>query len=149
MSFDDTTCKDTRVSAAGSNRRFSDHLFADWKGSNGKGSNRMEQYRLQRRLFGPAMALCLMLGLMAQPALANPADEPSGVEMVGDVIIARPVGLAMTAIGTAAFVVSLPLSALGGNIGEAAEKLVVDPARETFVRCLGCRNTGRYRRPKD
>ena len=129
-------------------QRFREQYFRD-TGFTGMGANRMEQNRLQGRLVGTAIAFCMLLGLVAQPALANPADEPSGVEMVGDVLIARPVGAAMTAIGAVAFVVSLPLSAAGGNIGQAAEKLVVDPARETFVRCLGCRNTGRYRQPKD
>jgi hypothetical protein len=39
--------------------------------------------------------------------------------------------------GSIAFVLSLPFSALGGNVGEAAEKLVVDPAMFTFARPLG------------
>jgi hypothetical protein len=39
--------------------------------------------------------------------------------------------------GSVVFVLSLPFSALGGNVGEAADKLVVDPARYTFVRPLG------------
>ena len=129
-------------------QRFQEQYFRD-TGFTGMGGNRKEQNRLQGRLVGTIIAFCMLLGLVAQPALANPADEPGAVEMVGDVLIARPVGAAMTAIGAVAFVVSLPLSAAGGNIGQAAEKLVVDPARETFVRCLGCRNTGRYRQPKD
>ena len=96
------------------------------------------------------MTLCaLLLGLMAQPAYAIPEDEPGGVAMVGDALIARPIGAAMTAIGVVTFVASLPLSAIGGNVGQAADKLVVSPARETFVRCLGCRNTGRYNKPRD
>jgi hypothetical protein len=32
----------------------------------------------------------------------------------------------------------LPVSLLGGNEDEAAEKLVKAPARSTFLRCLGC-----------
>ena len=96
-----------------------------------------------------AAALALVLGLMAQPAYAAPADEPGGVAMVGDALVARPVGAVMTVLGTATFLVTLPLSAAGGNIGQAADKLVVSPARETFVRCLGCRNTGRYHKPRN
>ena len=55
-----------------------------------------------------------------------------------DMIVARPVGIVVTGIGAVLFAVSLPFSALGGNIDEAAEALVVNPARETFTRCLGC-----------
>jgi hypothetical protein len=35
-------------------------------------------------------------------------------------------------------VVTLPFSLLGGNPGEAAEVLVMNPGKNTFVRCLGC-----------
>lgn len=64
--------------------------------------------------------------------------EPgSGEAMVIDALIFRPVGLVTTVIGTAVFVVSLPFSALGGNVAEAAEKLVVEPVDYTFKRKLG------------
>jgi len=57
---------------------------------------------------------------------------------VADALIARPVGLVVTGLGAVLFVVSLPFSAIGGNVGDAAETLVVNPAKETFGRCLGC-----------
>lgn len=65
-------------------------------------------------------------------------DAPKGYTMLGDLLIARPLLIAATIIGTAAFVVSLPFSALGGNVKEAGQALVVEPGREAFVRCLGC-----------
>lgn len=65
-------------------------------------------------------------------------DAPKGYAMMGDLLIARPMLIAATIIGTAAFVVSLPFTALGGNVKEAGEALVVEPGREAFVRCLGC-----------
>ena len=82
----------------------------------------------------------------AAPAVANPEDAPSASEMAADLVVARPVGAAITVVGAALFVVSLPFSALGGNTEQAAETLVMGPARETFQRCLGCINAGRYRR---
>ncbi len=66
------------------------------------------------------------------------ADAPKGYTMLADLIIARPLLIAATAIGTVAFVVSLPFSALGGNVKEAGQALVIEPGREAFVRCLGC-----------
>jgi hypothetical protein len=66
------------------------------------------------------------------------ADAPKGYSMMGDLLIARPMLIAATVIGTAAFVVSLPFTLLGGNVKEAGEALVVEPGREAFVRCLGC-----------
>jgi len=57
---------------------------------------------------------------------------------IADALIARPLGVVVTGLGAVLFVVSLPFSALGGNVGEAADALVVNPAKETFTRCLGC-----------
>ena len=85
--------------------------------------------------------------LSAAPVIANDADGPGAGAMVADAVVARPLGLVLTAVGAATFVVSLPFSALGGNVAEAADLLVVKPARATFVRCLGCRTSGRYNAP--
>ena len=72
-------------------------------------------------------------------------EEPTALAMTGDLLLARPALLVMTVLGTAAFVVSLPFSALGGNVGSAADTLVAGPGKATFVRCLGCKNG---RKPK-
>ena len=99
--------------------------------------------RLTNTLKVAALGSTLVLGSMSAPlAVAGPADEPTGEEMIVDAVVARPIGLAATVLGTAAFIVTLPFSALGGNVDKAADKLVIDPARETFVRCLGCRQSG-------
>jgi hypothetical protein len=84
--------------------------------------------------------------LSAAPGFASD-DEPSAGEMVVDVVVARPVGLVATVLGGAAFVVSLPFSALGGNVEEAADALFLGPAKATFIRCLGCRTTGKFIAP--
>ncbi|MEM8766820.1 MAG: hypothetical protein AAGE43_05215 [Pseudomonadota bacterium] len=68
---------------------------------------------------------------------------PRWEDQVADALIARPVGIAATGAGAVVWGVSLPFSLLGGNAGEAADKLVGGPGRETFVRCLGCRSEGR------
>lgn len=99
--------------------------------------------------------LALTLGLSAMPlqaadAASNSAsgdpvysvESPPFYKMLGDLIIARPLLLGATVIGTAAFVVSLPFTALGGNVKEAGQALVIDPGKATFVRCLGCTESG-------
>ncbi|HIG42184.1 MAG: hypothetical protein ABGY96_21040 [bacterium] len=88
--------------------------------------------------------LVTLLGVFSATAQAGRVEEnPGGFVMAGDLLVARPIGLVVFALGSVAFVVSLPFSALGGNIGDAGKTLVVAPAREVFVRCLGCRSTGR------
>ncbi|MDG1772964.1 MAG: hypothetical protein P8H32_05965 [Oceanicoccus sp.] len=69
-------------------------------------------------------------------------EEPSALAMAGDLVIARPLLLVATVVGTAFYVVSLPFSLAGGNAIEAGETLVVGPAKSTFVRCLGCTRSG-------
>ena len=66
-------------------------------------------------------------------------ERPSAGAMIADVVVARPLLLVGTVIGTGAFLVSLPFSLLGGNAGDAAEALVLEPASATFLRCLGCK----------
>lgn len=67
----------------------------------------------------------------------NESEEPTGGEMLADAFLMRPFMLASTVFTTVTFVVMLPFSALGGNVGESADKLVVEPAAYTFTRPLG------------
>ncbi|WP_116367866.1 hypothetical protein [Parahaliea mediterranea] len=96
---------------------------------------------MTRRL--PAAVLVSSL-IMPQMLWAQAAvdDSPSAGAMVGDLLVARPMGLVATVGGTAAFLVSLPFTLLAGHASEAAETLMVGPARTTFMRCLGCIETG-------
>ena len=99
-----------------------------------------------------AAALALLTALLSLPAQANPngdpiynADAPPAYAMIGDLLIARPLLIAGTVIGTGVFIVTLPFSLLGGNVGKACQALVVEPAKAAFVRCLGCTESG-YKR---
>jgi hypothetical protein len=89
-----------------------------------------------------SISLILAIPQTAFSANAYGADKPSAAVMAIDFVLVRPILLAVTAIGTTLFVVSLPFSAAGGNIGEAAKTLVVEPGEATFVRCLGCTSAG-------
>lgn len=103
----------------------------------------MQQRQLRKVLGAPALAALMVTSLAVPRALAQAVDEtPDPFAMVGDLVVARPIGLVMTAVGAAAFVVSLPFTAMAGHVSESAETLVLGPAETTFVRCLGCRNTG-------
>lgn len=69
-------------------------------------------------------------------------EEPSALAMAGDALVARPLGVVFTAVGAVLYVVTLPFSLAGGNAAQAGRELVVGPAQETFVRCLGCSHAG-------
>lgn len=101
----------------------------------------MKKMRVSRRLASVALVASLVT---ASPLWAQSAvdESPSAGAMVGDLLVARPIGLVMTVGGTAAWIVSLPFTLMAGHAGEAAEALMVGPAESTFLRCLGCTETG-------
>lgn len=67
----------------------------------------------------------------------NPNVTPTGGEMLADAFLVRPFMLVGSVLTTATFIVTLPFSAIGGNVGEAATKLVGEPVKYTFARPLG------------
>ena len=73
-------------------------------------------------------------------------EDPSALAMVGDLVVVRPVALTLTAIGAVTWLVTLPFTAASGSVKSSGDTLVVGPAMTTFVRCLGCTQTG-YQRP--
>ncbi|HZO84569.1 MAG TPA: hypothetical protein VFC26_05110 [Verrucomicrobiae bacterium] len=82
-------------------------------------------------------ALLIGAFTMTFPARLAAAPEDSGMAMITDVVIARPLCLAATAIGSVFFVVSLPVAAITKDVGRTADALVVTPAKATFTRRLG------------
>ncbi len=90
----------------------------------------------------PILAV-LALTLPTAGFSATVEENPSALAMTGDALFVRPVMLGMTIVGAAVYIISLPFSALGGNMEEAGETLVIGPARATFVRCLGCTRVGK------
>ena len=90
------------------------------------------------------VAAVLVVSWAASPALAEQkryqydSEEYSDAVTMGvDLVVVRPIWFVATVLGTAAFIVSLPFTILGGNTSEAAQKLVVAPAKYTFTRPLG------------
>jgi hypothetical protein len=87
------------------------------------------------------MVSCLLLPQMlwAEEAID---ESPNEWAMAGDLLVARPIGVALTVGGAAVWLVSLPFTLLAGNASEAAGTLIGGPVETTFMRCLGCRNPG-------
>ncbi len=77
-------------------------------------------------------------GTMQQRNNQASMEDPNFVAMTGDLLVARPLLLVATVLGSVVFIISSPFSAAGGNMDQAAETLVKKPARATFTRCLGC-----------
>ncbi|MBF7144216.1 MULTISPECIES: multidrug transporter [Pseudomonas] len=102
--------------------------------------------------FALALALVPCVPALAEVSQSSTSGDPvydvqapPAFAMIGDLVIARPLLIAATVVGAGVFVVSLPFTALGGNVGAAGKALVVDPGKAAFVRCLGCTESG-YKR---
>ena len=65
-------------------------------------------------------------------------SHPSAAAMFLDTFGARPVYIVTAVVGVAVTAVSLPFSLLGGNTGEVAKAWIGVPAKNAFLRCVGC-----------
>ena len=64
-------------------------------------------------------------------------DDNTFEAAAADVIVVRPVSFIATVLGTAVFIVSLPIAAISGSVDDTAEALVLTPGRATFTRPVG------------
>ena len=102
-----------------------------------KGADMKSSYKTAVFILLTSLALFLFQGssALAQENLQELDDK--GGYMIGDLVVMRPLGIAATAVGAVAYVISLPFSLAGGNEAEARQKLILEPAGYTFRRPLG------------
>lgn len=96
---------------------------------------------IKQKLMTAVAGLSLMFAIMQPAAAAIEIDEgefgPSYETMAVDTVVGKPLQLLTAVTGTAAYLVSLPFSLVGGNAPQAQQKLVVEPWN-AMGRCLGC-----------
>jgi len=82
-----------------------------------------------------AILLAIMIIFTASAVFAK--DKPGAANIIGDMVLLRPLGVCSLVIGTAFFIVSLPIAAISQSTKQTAEVLVADPFKFTFTRPLG------------
>jgi hypothetical protein len=82
-------------------------------------------------------ALCVIALLAGSMAPAQATEDNSSLAVAVDAVIARPACFVATIVGSALFVVSLPVAIPSKSVKKVAEVLVVTPAKATFTRPLG------------
>ncbi|MEZ7503591.1 hypothetical protein QO189_14045 [Psychrobacter sp. Arc29] len=96
---------------------------------------------VKQKLLPVFTSLALMAASIQPTFAAIEIDEtdfgPSYETMVVDTIVGKPLQLVNAVAGTAAYIVSLPFSLIGGNADQAQQKLFVEPW-DAMGRCLGC-----------
>lgn len=81
-----------------------------------------------------ALLTALVIITSAAPAYAEITQSDL---VVLDVALIRPVGIVSVVVGTALFILSLPVSIPSGSVGAAANSLVKDSFEYTFIRPVG------------
>lgn len=94
-------------------------------------------FRPTKFLAHGAAALALTVAVQAQAYDDVIDDTPSAEAMAFDLLIVRPLGLAGTIAGAVVFAVALPINLLTFNFVDPARRLIIEPAKFTFVRDLG------------
>jgi len=80
-----------------------------------------------------ALLIAVTLIFSSGPAFGHDQD----MEVIMDVLIVRPAGVAAIVAGAVVFVVALPIAASSRSVGTTAQALVVSPCKYTFVRPIG------------
>ena len=81
-------------------------------------------------------AICVMALLVGFVTPTQGADN-SSLAVAADAVIARPFCFVATIVGSALFVVALPIAIPSKSVKKVADTLVVAPAKATFTRPLG------------
>ena len=93
-----------------------------------------------RRILSTLMITLLILSFSSLAFAAGQqgtSSNPSAGAVVGDVLVLRPLGLVGTVLGSAAFVVSLPVTLPTHQVDKVGKVLVERPFNYTFERPIG------------
>jgi hypothetical protein len=113
-----------------------DNLFSVLRNPSGKQSAVDRCVRgLKSRLLTTVLCVLTLSLSTTTPVLASGPSDATSVAV--DVLVARPISLAATVVGSALFVVSLPIAAASRSTKDTAATLVVGPARDLFTRPIG------------
>lgn len=100
-------------------------------------------FTMRKIIFKSIILLCIAVMISTSsfctsaPAAERELGQPTPGNTFIDALIYRPIGLAAIPLGTVLFIVTLPFSATGGNIGQSFDNLIMAPAKYTFARPLG------------
>ena len=84
--------------------------------------------------------LILMLSAMfldATTPRTSAFDDGSFEAVAADALVVRPFSFVATLVGSAIFIIALPVAAISNSTSQTAEALVLKPGRATFTRPMG------------
>ena len=84
-----------------------------------------------------ATAVCVLTISLNGATYASEYDNNGTLNVAADAVVVRPACLVATVLGSAIFVVVLPVSAISKSVKTTAHALVARPAKATFTRPMG------------
>ena len=82
-------------------------------------------------------AICVLTISLSGAAYGSEYDDNGSLSVAADAVVVRPACLVATVLGSAIFVVVLPVAAISKSVKTTAHALVAKPAKATFTRPLG------------
>jgi hypothetical protein len=82
-------------------------------------------------------SFCVLAISLSGVAYGSVYDNGQPVTVAVDAVVVRPACFLATVVGSAIFVVALPVAAISKSVKSTAHALVVTPANATFSRPLG------------
>jgi hypothetical protein len=80
---------------------------------------------------------CVLLFTLGMVNSSRAFSDGTPEAVAADALVVRPFCFAATILGSAVFLVALPVAAISKSTDKAAEALVAAPAKATFTRPLG------------
>ena len=82
-------------------------------------------------------AICVLAVGLSGAAYGSEYDANGPLTVAADAVVVRPACLVATVLGSAIFVVALPVATISKSVKKTANTLVAKPAKATFTRPLG------------
>ena len=82
-------------------------------------------------------AICVLAVSLGGAAFGAEYDNSGPLTVATDAVLIRPACLVATVLGSAIFVVALPVATISKSVKKTADTLVAKPAKATFTRPLG------------
>jgi hypothetical protein len=87
-----------------------------------------------------ATTICVLTISLSGAAYGSQSDDSGPLTVATDAVLIRPACLVATVLGSAFFVVALPVATISKSVKKTADTLVAKPAKATFTRPLGDMN---------
>ncbi len=82
-------------------------------------------------------AVCVLAVGLSGAAYASEYNNTGPLTVATDAVLIRPACFVATVVGSAVFVVALPIATISKSVKKTADTLVSKPAKATFTRPLG------------